>query len=92
MVKVDTEGAKFEPKKVWSAAVRRLASRVDSAVTAMRRQVDTAEGLGRSPPPSTLLTLLGPRCSTLSMTTSTYYTLTTRDHTLNSLANLRGVE
>ena len=51
MVKVDTEGAKFEPKKVWSAAVRRLASRVDSAVTALRRQVDTAEGLGRSLPP-----------------------------------------
>ena len=31
--------------------MRRLASRVDSAVTALRRQVDTAEGLGRSLPP-----------------------------------------
>ena len=51
MVRVDTEGAKFDPEKVWHAAVRRLASRVDSAVTALTRQVDTAVGLGRSLPP-----------------------------------------
>ena len=51
MVKVDTEGAKFDPEKVWHAAVRRLASRVDSAVTSLGRQVDTAMGLGRNPPP-----------------------------------------
>ena len=51
MVKVDTEGAKFEPEKVWHAAVRRLASRVDSAVTALSRRVDEAMGLGRNPPP-----------------------------------------
>jgi hypothetical protein len=51
MVKVDTEGAKFDVKKVWQAAARRLKSRVDSARTTIERKVDRAWRLVGSPPP-----------------------------------------
>ena len=51
MVKVDTEGAKFEVSKVWQSASQRLRSRVDSAIVAVERKVDSAMRLERNPPP-----------------------------------------
>ena len=51
MVKVDTEGLKFDGNKVWVAAIRRLASRIESAETGLRRRVQAALSLGRGVPP-----------------------------------------
>ena len=50
MVKVDTEGAKYDVDKVWTSAVRRLASRVEASRTALERRVASALDLGRDRP------------------------------------------
>ena len=51
MVKVDTEGARFDVKQVWRAAVRRWEARAEAARIALERKVARTLGLGNSPPP-----------------------------------------
>ena len=50
-VRVDTDKLRFDPDRVWRAAVRRLEVKISSRTTYLIRRSIKAVGLDRAPPP-----------------------------------------
>ena len=50
-VKVDTEGATYDPTKIWKAAVGRFQNKVEARLTYLNDRTRDSVDLGRVPPP-----------------------------------------